>query len=116
WNVGQLIDSRSREEHCGESRTAKRNGTIPGAKHLEWSDTLEPKTGRFKSAAELTKLFRDAGIDPGKPATTYCPPGGGAAVMAFVVELMWGNRVRNYCRSWAEWGNDRETPIVVRKR
>lgn len=35
-----------------------------------------------------------------------------AAVAAFVLELMGGVEVRNYYRSWAEWGNDSETPIV----
>jgi thiosulfate/3-mercaptopyruvate sulfurtransferase len=109
--TGQIIDARSTGEYCGETETAKRNGAIPGAKHLEWSDTLDRKTGRFKGAAELTKLFREAGIDPARPTTTYCQSGGRAAVLAFVVELMGGQEVRNYYRSWAEWGNAEDTPV-----
>jgi thiosulfate/3-mercaptopyruvate sulfurtransferase len=112
----QLIDARSKAEHCGEKATAKRNGAIPGAKHLEWSDTLDPKTGRFKTAPELKKLMEDAGIDPDKPTTTYCQSGGRAAVMAFVFELMSGKPAANYYRSWAEWGNDPDTPIVTPKK
>jgi thiosulfate/3-mercaptopyruvate sulfurtransferase len=111
----QLVDARSTGEFCGTEETAKRNGAIPGAAHLEWSDTLDPKTGRFKSAEELTKLFKVAGIDPAKPAVTYCQSGGRAAVMAFALELMGGKEVRNYYRSWSEWGNAEDTPIIKPK-
>jgi thiosulfate/3-mercaptopyruvate sulfurtransferase len=111
----QIVDARSEGEYCGTEETAKRNGSIPGAAHLEWSDTLNAKTGRFKSAAELAKLFEKAGVDPTKPAVTYCQSGGRAAVLAFVLELMGGKDVRNYYRSWSEWGNDATTPIVKPK-
>jgi thiosulfate/3-mercaptopyruvate sulfurtransferase len=108
----QVLDARSTGEYCGTTAKAKRGGAIPGAKHLEWSDTLDPKTGKFKSAGELRKLFKEAGIDPSRPAVTYCQSGGRAALLAFVVELMGGTQVRNYYRSWSEWGNDPETPIT----
>lgn len=107
----QILDARSRNEYCGLSEMAKRNGAIPGAIHLEWSATLD-KDGRFKSAKELNELFKSAGIDPKKPAITYCQSGGRAAVVAFTLELMGGADVRNYYRSWAEWGNSEDTPIV----
>jgi thiosulfate/3-mercaptopyruvate sulfurtransferase len=108
----QIVDTRSTGEYCGTEQHAKRNGSIPNATHLEWSDTLDPKTGRFKTAAELAKVFREAGIDPAKPAVTYCQSGGRASVMAFALELMGGKDVRNYYKSWAEWGNDPDTPVV----
>jgi thiosulfate/3-mercaptopyruvate sulfurtransferase len=112
----QIIDARSTGEYCGTQETAKRNGAIPGAKHLEWSDTIDKKTGRFKSADDLAKLFKEAGIDPSKPAVTYCQSGGRAAVLAFTLELMGGKEVSNYYRSWAEWGNDPNTPIEKPKK
>jgi thiosulfate/3-mercaptopyruvate sulfurtransferase len=108
----QIIDARSTEEYCGTEETAKRNGAIPGAKHLEWSDALDPKTQRFKSPEELAKLLQSAGIDVSRPSATYCQSGGRAAVMAFTLELMGGKQVRNYYRSWAEWGNAKDTPII----
>jgi thiosulfate/3-mercaptopyruvate sulfurtransferase len=114
--IDQLVDARSRGEHCGEKKTAKRNGAIPGAQHLEWSDTIDARTGKFKSADQLTKLFKEAGIDLDRPSTTYCQSGGRAAVMAFVIELMTGKPARNYYRSWAEWGNHPDTPIVTPKK
>ena len=44
---------------------------------------------------------------------TYCQSGGRASVMAFALELMGGREVRNYYKSWAEWGNDPETPVAI---
>jgi thiosulfate/3-mercaptopyruvate sulfurtransferase len=108
----QIIDARSEGEFCGTTKLAKRGGSIPGARHLEWTDTLDPKTQRFKSAPELRQLFRQAGIDPKRPSVTYCQSGGRAAVMAFVLELMGAHDVRNYYRSWAEWGNAQDTPVA----
>jgi thiosulfate/3-mercaptopyruvate sulfurtransferase len=113
---GQIIDTRSKEEYIGEDKRAKRGGAIPGAKHLEWSDAIDAKTHRFRSPEELSKLFTGAGIDPSKPCTTYCQSGGRAAVMAFTLELMGGNDVRNYYKSWAEWGNADDTPIEKPKK
>jgi thiosulfate/3-mercaptopyruvate sulfurtransferase len=112
----QIIDARSAQEYCGDTETAKRNGAIPGAKHLEWSDLLDPKSKRFKGPEELAKLFKDAGIELTRPAVTYCQSGGRASVMAFGLELMGVRDVRNYYRSWAEWGNDENTPVEKPKK
>jgi thiosulfate/3-mercaptopyruvate sulfurtransferase len=112
----QIIDTRSEKEYCGQTKLAKRGGAIPLAKHLEWKQVLDPKTKRFKRPSELTKLFRDAGIRVDQPATTYCQSGGRAAVMAFTLELMGARDVRNYYRSWMEWGNSEDTPVEVPDR
>lgn len=108
----QLLDARSKAEYCGESDTAARNGMIPGAVHLEWTETLDPKTKRFKSADELAKLLKERHVDVNRPAVTYCQSGGRAAVVAFALELMGGKQVGNYYRSWSEWGNDPNTPVA----
>ena len=108
----QLVDARSKAEYCGEEQTAKRNGMIPGAVHLEWTETLDPKTKRFKPAGELAALLRERHIDVDKPAVTYCQSGGRAAVVAFALELMGGRQVGNYYKSWSEWGNAADTPVA----
>jgi thiosulfate/3-mercaptopyruvate sulfurtransferase len=108
----QIVDARSEGEFCGTRALAKRGGSIPGAAHLEWSDLLDAKTQRFKPPEELRRLFKEAGIDINRPTATYCQSGGRAAVMAFVLELMGGKDVRNYYRSWAEWGNAEDTPVA----
>jgi thiosulfate/3-mercaptopyruvate sulfurtransferase len=111
----QIVDARSEKEYCGEQRLAKRGGSIPGAKNLEWSDLLDAD-GRFKRPEELNKLFREHGVSVQEPAVTYCQSGGRASVVAFALELMGAKDVRNYYRSWNEWGNDPDTPVVTPKR
>jgi thiosulfate/3-mercaptopyruvate sulfurtransferase len=107
----QIIDARSESEYCGEADTAKRNGAIPGAIHKEWTEVIDKKTQRFKSPQELAELFEEAGIKLDQPSVTYCQSGGRAAVMAFALELMGAEYVRNYYRSWSEWGNAEDTRI-----
>ncbi len=115
-NPVQIIDARSLAEHCGQENTAKRNGAIPGAVHLEWKEVLDPRTHRFKSADELTRLFQERKIDLKRPSVTHCQSGGRAAVMAFALELMGAKDVSNYYKSWAEWGNAENTPVVKPER
>jgi thiosulfate/3-mercaptopyruvate sulfurtransferase len=107
----QIVDARSESEYCGEANTAKRNGAIPGALHKEWTEVIDKKTQRFKWPEELNKLFKEAGIDLNHSSVTYCQSGGRAAVMAFALELMGVKSVRNYYRSWSEWGNAEDTPV-----
>lgn len=111
-----VLDARSEGEYCGDKKLAKRGGAIPGAKRVEWSDVLTAKIARFKRPAELAKLFHDAGVDLKRPQVTYCQSGGRAAVLAFALELMGAPEVRNYYRSWAEWGNATDTPVVAPKK
>lgn len=110
----QVVDARSMDEYCGiDLRDNKRGGAIPGAKHLEWSDLIDQETNRFKSPAEISKLFKQAGIDLSKPTASHCNGGGRAAVMDFGLQLMGARNVRNYYRGWGEWGNAENTPIEV---
>jgi thiosulfate/3-mercaptopyruvate sulfurtransferase len=111
----QIIDARSNDEYCGNSTTAKRNGHIPSATALEWTELLG-KDKKFKSAVELSQLFAEKKIDLDKLAVTYCQSGGRAAVVAFGLELMGAKNVRNYYKSWAEWGNAEDTPVEVPKK
>jgi thiosulfate/3-mercaptopyruvate sulfurtransferase len=112
----QIVDARSEAEFCGDTKTAKRNGAIPGAINLEWKELVDAKTKKFKSPGELEQLFKKASIDLAKPAVAHCQSGGRSSVMVFAMELMGGADVRNYYRSWAEWGNAEDTPVVIPKK
>jgi thiosulfate/3-mercaptopyruvate sulfurtransferase len=110
----QVVDARSDDEFCGmELKDNKRGGAIPGAKHLEWSDLIDPETGRFKRPEALSREFDRAGIDLGRPTASHCQSGGRASVMAFGLELMGAKDSRNYYPGWSEWGNSDDLPIVV---
>jgi thiosulfate/3-mercaptopyruvate sulfurtransferase len=109
----QIVDARSEREFCGLERMRnKRAGAIPGAKQLEWIDLINKKTGRFKSADELRRLFASAGISLDRPSAAHCQSGGRASVMAFGLELMGSKDVSNYYPSWAEWSSAKDTPIA----
>jgi thiosulfate/3-mercaptopyruvate sulfurtransferase len=108
----QLLDARSSDEYCGNAGGSRRKGSIPGAANIEWSQFIDAKTGKMKPASEISELLKNAGIDPAKPVVTYCQSGGRASVAAFVLELMGGDKVRNYYRSWADWGNAEDTPVA----
>lgn len=108
----QIVDARSEGEFCGtEKLRNKKAGAIPGAKHLEWSDLLDKETQKFKSAAQIQKLFAEAGVDVHKPTVTHCQGGGRSSVMAFGLELMGATDVSNYYKSFGEWGNADDTPV-----
>ena len=113
--TAQILDARSNDEYCGAAGKATRLGHIPGAVQLEWSELLAPDK-KFKSPDELKKLIADRKIDLGQPAVTYCQGGGRAAVLAFGLELMGAKNVKNYYKSWGEWGNATDTPVEVPKK
>jgi thiosulfate/3-mercaptopyruvate sulfurtransferase len=109
----QIVDARSEGEFCGiDKLNNKRAGAIPGAKQLEWIDLLDRDTHRFKGPGELKKLFDGAGIKLDRPTATHCQSGGRASVVAFGLELMGAKDVANYYKSWSEWGNAENTPVV----
>jgi thiosulfate/3-mercaptopyruvate sulfurtransferase len=60
---GQIIDARSAEEYEA--------GHVPGAVRLEWSEVIDPRTGKFKPAAELAKLLKERDIDPAEESCSY---------------------------------------------
>jgi len=109
--VAQVVDARSEKEFSGETAMSKRGGHVPGAERLEWSDFLDEKTKTFKPAGELKKLIALHKLDLDKPCVTYCQSGGRSAVVAFGLELMGAKAVKNYYKSWSEWGNDPDVPV-----
>jgi thiosulfate/3-mercaptopyruvate sulfurtransferase len=116
-NKLQIVDARSEDEFCGlNRRDNKRGGAIPGAKHLEWSDLIDQETRRFKSPAQLRRLFGQADIDLSRPTASHCNGGGRAAVMAFGLELMGAKDIRSYYRGWGEWGNAEDTPVILPRK
>lgn len=115
-NSTQIIDSRSEKEFCGiEKLGNRRAGAIPRAKHLEWSDLLDPASQRFKPEPALRRLFSESGIALDRPSVSHCQSGGRASVMVFALELMGARQVSNYYASWGEWGNADDTLVVPGK-
>jgi thiosulfate/3-mercaptopyruvate sulfurtransferase len=110
-----VLDVRSDGEWDGSNtRGNKRQGHMPGAVHLEWTNNLNPdQIKRWKSADELRSMFDVAGVTPDKEVVTVCQGGIRAAQAAFTLSLLGFERVRNYDGSFHDWGNREDTPIVT---
>jgi thiosulfate/3-mercaptopyruvate sulfurtransferase len=113
-----LVDVRSPDEFTGKvlappglNETCQRGGHIPGARSIPWAKACNDD-GTFKSAADLTKLYTEAGVDFAKPTIAYCRIGERSSHTWFVLKYLLGaSNVKNYDGSWTEWGNLVGAPI-----
>ena len=113
-----LIDVRSPQEFSGEilappglPETCQRGGHIPGARSVPWGKACNDD-GTFKALDELKALYGPEGIDPSKPAISYCRIGERSSHTWFVLKYLLGvNNVKNYDGSWTEWGNLVGAPV-----
>ncbi len=121
-----LVDARSAEMYSGLDKAGtKRGGHIPGAVNLAasrvfnadgsfktWRIPTTQLDGTFKPAGELRALCDTLGIAADKMIITYCVGGGLSTHAWFVLTQLLGfPEVREYDRSWAEWGNLEDVPI-----
>jgi thiosulfate/3-mercaptopyruvate sulfurtransferase len=121
-----LVDARTPEMFGGaDSAGAARGGRIPGAVNLAarhevtsyglfaaWRLPTVGQDGTFKSAVKLRTLVESLGITPDKTIITYCVRGGLSTHAWFVLTQLLGYPdVREYDRSWVEWGNAEGLPI-----
>ena len=113
----KLLDARTQGEIDGKDlRNIKRGGYIESSVPLYWEDTLDPVTKVFKSATEITKLYRDKGIVPSDDVTVYCQVGMRASHDIFTLALIGHDlsKLSNYYGAWEEWGNRDDTPIKTK--
>ena len=110
-----ILDVRTDGEWDGSNtRGNKRQGHMPGAVHLEWTNNLTADDlRRFKSPDDLRAMYEAAGVTPDKEIVTVCQGGIRAAQTAFTLTLLGYERVRNYDGSFSDWGNRDDTPIVT---
>ncbi|UCD33601.1 MAG: sulfurtransferase [Desulfobacterales bacterium] len=108
----QVIDARSVKEYMGEDIRSAKGGHIPGAVNLNWiSNLAHDDFQTILPIEDLRKLYESQGISKDKIVVTYCQTGVRGAHIYFVLRHLGFSNVRNYDGSWAEWGNDLETPI-----
>lgn len=121
-----LVDARSAEMYRGEFHPSTRHGGhIPGAINLAavrevetdgsfkaWRVPTVREDGTFKSPEALKALVEALGITADKEIIAYCLRGGLSTHAWFVLTQLLGYpNVREYDRSWAEWGNLADAPI-----
>src|SRR6516164_3508004 len=110
----QVVDARAAGRFDGtapEPRPGMRSGHIPGSRNVPYELVTDPRTRQLKSADELTKLFRDAGVALDRPIVTSCGSGVTACALAFALHLIGHPGAAVYDGSWSEWGLPGDTPV-----
>ena len=109
----QLVDARPAGRFAGidpEPRAGLRGGHIPGARNVPSASLLNPD-GTLKTAAELSTIFKAAGITPEKPVVTTCGSGITASMLSLALAVLGQSNAAVYDGSWAEWGQDNGLPV-----
>jgi thiosulfate/3-mercaptopyruvate sulfurtransferase len=103
-----VLDVRRDEEYTGRrgSPCDPRQGHIPGARHLEFSE-LFAAPGMPKPPEAVRALV---GLPEGKEIVAYCHSGSRSALATLALRSA-GYRARNYPGSWHEWSRHPELPI-----
>ena len=110
----QVVDARAAGRFEGtaeETRPGLRRGHIPGSRNLPYDRVTDPQTRRLLGADELSRLFRDAGVELDRPIVTSCGSGVTACALAFALHLIGHPGAAVYDGSWSEWGQPGNTPI-----
>jgi len=110
----QVIDARAAGRFEGtaeETRPGLRRGHIPGSRNLPYDRVTDPQTHRVRGADELSRLFRDAGVNLDGPIVTSCGSGVTACALAFALHLIGHPGAAVYDGSWSEWGLPGDTPV-----
>jgi thiosulfate/3-mercaptopyruvate sulfurtransferase len=110
----QVVDARAAARFEGtveETRPGLRRGHIPGSRNLPYDQVTEPSTRQLKSAEELSRLFRDAGVALDRPIVTSCGSGVTACALVFALHLIGHPGAAVYDGSWSEWGLPGDTPV-----
>ncbi|MBI3186573.1 MAG: sulfurtransferase [Gammaproteobacteria bacterium] len=109
-----LLDARSLGEYTGEKRYAERAGRIPGAKHFEWTEGMDPQHNyRLLPNDVLQKKLNTLGLTPDKEIIVYCQTHHRSAFSYFMLKQLGYEKVRGYPGSWSDWGNRLDTPIEI---
>jgi thiosulfate/3-mercaptopyruvate sulfurtransferase len=111
----QICDARSRSRFEGaepEPRPVPRLGHMPGASNVPFGDLLNPD-GTMKPAAQIHRIFQDAGVDPDKPVAVTCGSGITACTLALGLAVIGREHTPVYDGSWYEWSHDPDAPVVA---
>lgn len=102
----EILDARAGDRFRGkvaEPRPGLRSGHIPNSRSVPYLALLN-SDGTMKTPDALRKVFKDAGVDLGKPVITSCGSGVTAAIINLALERIGHSNHSLYDGSWAEWG------------
>ncbi|MFN3647831.1 MAG: sulfurtransferase [Gemmobacter sp.] len=108
-----ILDVRGEAEWMRqEPKEISMAGHVPGARHLVWTDVIDPATHRFRPVDDLRTRFAAVGLRPTSEIITYCQGGIRATHSLLALTLAGFARVRNYEGSRAEWSRQAMPRVV----
>lgn len=108
-----IWDARSQAEYNGEKANSARGGHIPGARHYEWTQALDQDNGlRLRSLSTIKAELKQLGLNRHQEIVTHCQTHHRSG-LTYVIGKALGFNIRGYAGSWADWGNDPNTPIAL---
>lgn len=114
-----LVDNRPYDFHVGmtKSPAAKTPGTLPGARSVPEGWITENNGGRFRSRAQLAKVFEMQQVSTTGRQITFCNTGHWASLGWFAASELLGNKeAKLYSGSMADWTQDTSAPVERRVR
>ena len=105
----QIWDARSPEEYVGKQVFAARGGHIPGAINCDWLELIDRQKG-LRLRQDIANLVSAKGFDSSSKIITHCQTHHRSG-LTYLVGKVLGFNIKAYHGSWAEWGNDSDTPI-----
>ncbi|MEZ5345517.1 MAG: rhodanese-like domain-containing protein [Pyrinomonadaceae bacterium] len=113
-----FIDARPPDVYRGETKIWTRNGHIPGAVNIPWKMLVEENNShKFKPAADLRKVYSDAGIKPTDDIIVYCGTSREASLEYMILKhVLKFPKVRLYEGSWAEYSNHPDLAVETGTR
>ena len=109
-----LLDSRTPQEFNGEKKFAEFGGHIPGARLLNWTDSMDKSRNlRLKPAEQLSAMLEQRGLTGDKEIICYCQTHHRSSLAYIMLKMLRYPRVKGYPGSWSAWGNRPDTPKEV---
>ena len=108
-----FLDARPNNEYAGEVKTWIRNGHIPGAINLPWTQLMDPANpDQFQSTAAMEAVFAGKGLKKTDNIIVYCGTSRDASLEFMVLRHLLGYpNVRLYEGSWKEYSAHPEMPM-----
>ena len=115
-----IIDARTAAKfdgHEGSGYPGVASGYMPRAINTPWALFFEPAPSfRFVSPERAAEIFREKGVDLTGEVITTCGSGVTAAILGFMLEAIGHDTYCLYDGSWHEWGQQPDTPKLVKPK